>query len=137
MYIALIVIHGISTALTVGRLQWYQLHAVPEAITIELLYYDNQFKTCALCFLGKEIDLSINHYSINDYKIVDYSDIRIDTSNALLFVGKRCISIETLDSHQDSNYTFPLVNFSTLKAGEKGNITFAPIFQRYLNRLSY
>ena len=126
IYIALIAIHGVSTVLTVGRLKWYKFCVVPKIISLELLCYDKQFACCAVCLNGKETEFSIT----------GFSDGYLDTSDALLYGGNRHISLETPNSHH-SEFRFPSVNFSTLKEGEGGNVSFVSIYQMYLNRLSY
>ena len=126
IYIALIIIHGVSTALTVGRLKWYKFCAIPKIISLELLCYDNQFSCCAVCLNGKETELSIS----------DFSDGYLDTSNALLYGGNRHISL-VIPNLRHSECRFPSVNFSTLKEGEGGNVSFVTVYRMYLNRLSY
>lgn len=132
----LVGLHGLMSSVTVGKLEWQKYNVLPGTLTVEAIHLDNQVICCSICVGGKETELSI-HYSP--------TTLYIDTSNSLLSSGNRHITLEYVETNESTNVGTgfgsipgaPMVNYSTLKAGEKGDITFTPLFQLYQRLLTY
>lgn len=133
---ALVVLHGLMSSVTVGKLEWQMYRLLPSSLSVEALRLDNQVICWSICVGEKETELCINYSPTTLY---------IDTSNSLLSSGNRHIALEDVETNESTNVGTgfgpilgaPMVNYSTLKAGEKGNITFTPVFQLYQRLLTY
>ena len=132
----LVGLHGLMSSVTVGKLEWQKYHVLPSTLSVEALRLDNQVICWSICVGGKETELSINYSPTTLY---------IDTSNSLLSSGNRHIALEYVETTERTNegtgfgplLGAPMVNYSTLKAGEKGDMNFTPVFQLYQRILTY
>ena len=132
----LVGLHGLMSSVTVGKLEWQKYNVLPSPLTVEAILLDNQVICCSICVGGKETELCINYSPTTLY---------IDTSNSLLSSGNRHITLEDVVTNENTNegtgfgpfLGAPMVNYSTLKAGEKGDITFTTLFQLYQRLLTY
>ena len=124
----LVVLHGVLTSVTAGKLEWFKYHLIPEIISVETVYINHQWVCCSLCLCGKETEMCIT-----DSPAV----LSIDTSSALFSIGCRHVPLTHVHAEECGKYRFPPVNFSTLKEGEKGSISFESYFLLYQKILTF